>query len=403
MSKNIKVLNADYFLEYKFFGLLIRFRVITIKTIVIFTTNAFSLINFRGKLIEELVMRSHTVHTIAPDFDAKTRTVLTKLGATTHDCYFDRTGTKIFADLKASFHLYRLLKSLKADCILSYFIKPVIYGTICGFFAGIHHRVAMIEGLGSVFSPSQKKLDVRKRVRLGLVAKMYKLALIFAARVIFLNQDDINEFSSRGILKPKNAFLLGGIGVDLAEWTNTNPIQNPVTFLLSARLLREKGVVDFVDAAKKVKSMYPETRFILLGGLDSNPSSLCLDEVAGWVKSGVIEWPGHVEVKPWLAKASVFVLPSYYKEGVPRSSQEALAMSLPIITTDSVGCKETVVDGLNGYLVPVKNVEAIIEKMTLFLKNPDLIVEMGKQSRIIAEKKFSEKDKIIAQLQFLNC
>ena len=376
---------------------------ITIKTIVIFTTDAFSLTNFRGKLIEELVMTSHKVHTIAPDFDAKTRAKLAELGATTHDCYFDRTGTKIFSDLKASFHLYRLLRSLKADCILSYFVKPVIYGTICGFFAGIQHRVAMIEGLGSVFSPSQKRFDVRKLVRLGLVTKMYKLALMLAARVIFLNQDDINEFSSRGILKPKNASLLGGIGVDLAEWVNTNPIQNPVTFILSARLLREKGIVDFVDAAKKVKSMYPETRFILLGGLDPNPSSLSLDEVAGWARSGVIEWPGHVEVKPWLAQASVFVLPSYYREGIPRSSQEALAMSLPIITTDSVGCKETVVNGVNGYLVPIKNVDAIVEKMTLFVKNPDLIVEMGKQSRIIAEQKFSEKDKIIAQLQFLKC
>lgn len=376
---------------------------INIKTIVIFTTDAFSLINFRGKLIKELVTRSHKVHTIAPDFDAKTRAKLAELGATAHDCYFERTGTKIFSDLKASFHLYRLLRSLKADCILSYFVKPVIYGTICGFFARIQHRVAMIEGLGSVFSPSQKRIDFRKWLRLSLVTKMYKLALIMAARVIFLNQDDINEFSSRGILKPKNASLLGGIGVDLEEWVNTNRIHNPVTFILSARLLREKGVVDFVDAAKKVKSLYPETRFVLLGGLDPNPSSLSLDEVTGWVSSGVIEWPGHVEVKPWLAQASVFVLPSYYREGIPRSSQEALAMSLPIITTDWVGCKETVVNNVNGFLVPIKNVDAIVEKMILFVKNPDLIAEMGNHSRIIAEQKFSEKDKIIAQLHFLKC
>ena len=191
-----------------------------IKTIVIFTTDAFSLINFRGKLIKELVISSHKVHTIAPDFDTKTRAKLAELGATTHDCYFDRTGTKIFSDLKASFHLYRLLRSLKADCILSYFVKPVIYGTLCGFFAGIKHRVAMIEGLGSVFSSSKKRFDFRKWVRLSLVTKMYKLALILAARVIFLNQDDINEFSNRGILKPKNASLLGGIGVDLEEWVN---------------------------------------------------------------------------------------------------------------------------------------------------------------------------------------
>ena len=376
---------------------------IPIKTIVIFTTDAFSLTNFRGKLIEELVMRSHKVHTIAPDFDAKTRARLVQLGATTHDCYFDRTGTKILADLRASLHLYRLLRSLKADCMLSYFVKPVIYGTICGFFAGIQHRVAMIEGLGSVFSPNQKRLEVRKLLRLGLVTKMYKLALMLAARVIFLNQDDINEFSRRGILKPNKASLLGGIGVDLAEWVNTNWIQDPVTFILSARLLREKGVVDFVDAAKKVKAIYPETRFILLGGLDPNPSSLSLNEVAGWARSGVIEWPGHVEVKPWLAQSSVFVLPSYYREGIPRSSQEALAMSLPIITTDSVGCKETVVNGVNGYLVPIKNVDAIVDKMLIFVKNPDLIPKMGKQSRIIAEQKFCEKDKIIAQLQFLEC
>ena len=149
--------------------------------------------------------------------------------------------------------------------------------------------------------------------------------------------------------------------------------------------------------------MYPETRFILLGGLDPNPSSLSLDEVTGWQSSGVIEWPGHVEVKPWLAQASVFVLPSYYREGIPRSSQEALAMSLPIITTDWVGCKETVVNNLNGFLVPIKNVEAIVDKMILFVKNPDLIVEMGKHSRIIAEQKFSEKDKITAQLHYLDC
>ena len=154
---------------------------------------------------------------------------------------------------------------------------------------------------------------------------------------------------------------------------------------------------------QKVKALHPETRFILLGGLDPNPSSLSLNEVSDWTESGTIEWPGHVAVKPWLAESSVFVLPSYYREGIPRSSQEALAMSLPIITTDSVGCRETVVDGVNGYLVPVKNVQALVDKMLLFVEDPNLIISMGINSRKIAEERFSEEDKIRSQLQIMNC
>ena len=223
---------------------------ITIKTIVIFTTDAFSLINFRGKLIKELVSRSHIVHTIAPDFDSKTRAELARLGAITHDCHFDRTGTKAWGDLKASYHLYRVLNSLNADCILSYFVKPVIYGTFCAHLAGIHHRVAMIEGLGSVFSPDAKRFEVSKSLRRRLVGLMYKVSLKLASAVIFLNQEDIDEFSQRDILNPRKAFLLGGIGVDLIEWRNPRPKTNPVTFILSARLLREKGIVEFVAAAK---------------------------------------------------------------------------------------------------------------------------------------------------------
>ena len=374
-----------------------------IKTIVIFTTYAFSLTNFRGKLIKELVDRSHIVHAIAPDLDAESRRILSKLGAITHDCLFERTGTNIFGDLKASIHLYALLKVIKPDCMLSFFVKPVIYGTVCGFFAKIDHRVAMIEGLGYLFSQDDVHFSFGKWLKRTLVSKMYKLSLMLAKRVIFLNQDDINEFNDRGILKASNATLLGGIGVDLEEWINNGPVINPVTFTLTARLLREKGVVDFASAARRVKSLHPDTRFILLGGLDPNPSSLTFDEVNSWVEEGIIEWPGHVSVIEWLAASTVFVLPSYYREGVPRSSQEALAMGLPIITTDSVGCRETVVDGINGYLIPIKNIEALVDKMLIFINNPELIPKMGRHSRQLAELKFSEEEKIAMQLDILDC
>ena len=370
------------------------------KTVVIFTTDAFSLTNFRGKLIEELVAQSHDVHTIAPDFTADIKLSIRHLGATPHDCDFNRVGTSIIDDLKSSLQLFFLLRKIKPDCILSYFVKPVIYGTICAFIAGVKHRVSLIEGLGSSFSSQVKNKRWGRRI---LISLMYKISLIFAHKIVFLNQDDIHEFHSRKILNKKRASLLGGIGVDLKEWVNERPVTSPITFTMSARLLREKGVLVFADAARQVKALYPNARFVLLGALDANPDSLTESEIQSWVEQKILEWPGHVSVRPWLARTSVFVLPSYYREGIPRSSQEALAMGLPIITTNSVGCKETVVDGYNGYLVPIKNSEALAQKMIVFLENSDGIVTMGANSRALAELKFSEEEKIKLQLDYLKC
>ena len=309
----------------------------------------------------------------------------------------------MFGDFKACVHLFKLLKSLKPDCMLSYFIKPVIYGNVCGFLARVELRVAMIEGLGSVFLDGDSLQGFSKRLRLFLVEKMYSVALKVASKVIFLNVDDISEFDRRNIFKRENAILLGGIGVDLDEWVNEGRHYKPITFTLAARLLREKGVEIFVDAARRVKLLHPDVKFVLLGGVDSNPSSVSIDELNSWVDEKVIDWPGHVSVIEWFSHTSVFVLPSYYREGIPRSSQEALAMSLPIITTDSVGCRETVIDGVNGYLIPVKDVDALVDKMLIFINNPGLILEMGKNSRKIAESKFDEKIKIVKQLEILEC
>jgi glycosyltransferase involved in cell wall biosynthesis len=152
-------------------------------------------------------------------------------------------------------------------------------------------------------------------------------------------------------------------------------------------LLREKGVAEYVEAARIVKRQHPLSRFVLLGGLDDNPGSIANEEVQGWVDEGLLEWPGHVSVKPWLEQASVYVLPSY-REGVPVSTQEAMAMGRPVITTDVPGCRETVVDGLNGFLIPARNAQALAEKMLLFVNQPELIASMGKASRQLAEERF---------------
>lgn len=215
-----------------------------------------------------------------------------------------------------------------------------------------------------------------------------------------LNQDDAAQFIEDGLANQGNIALLGGIGVDLDAGCGSSVQTEPVTFLLAARLLREKGIVEYAEAARKIKAEYIDAQFVLLGALDTNPSALAHNDIDAWVLEGLLEWPGHVIVEPWLERASVFVLP-FYREGVPRSTHEAMAMAMTmgraIITTDAPGCRETVVDGVNGYLVPVRDVDALVLAMARFLDNPERIAAIGLDSRRMAAQKF-DVQKIDARL-----
>jgi glycosyltransferase involved in cell wall biosynthesis len=282
-----------------------------------------------------------------------------------------------------------LLRRLKPDTVLGYSIKPAIYGTIAARLAGISRRFAMIEGLGYVFCSSDG-MDTTKRMALRAVASiLYAIALRSANLVFFLNRDDVEEFTKNRLVPPGKAYLLGGIGVDLQEWQPSPPPVGDVSFIMVARLLREKGIAEYASAARLIKKKFNDTHFVLIGDLDSNPGSLSRAEVESWVKEGSLEWPGHVQdLRPWLAQASVFVLPSKYREGMPRSIQEAMAMGRPIITTDAPGCRETVIDGENGFLVPVRDVTELATAMEHFILHPDLVARMGQASRRVAEERF---------------
>jgi glycosyltransferase involved in cell wall biosynthesis len=355
--------------------------------LALITSQAFSLSNFRGPLIKALVSKGVEVFAMAPDFDEETYKLVRSLGAVPVDCSFNRTGVNPFRD---GFDMLRLavqLRRLRPDMMLGYFIKPVIFGTLAGWLAGVPRRLAMIEGLGYVFTPMVGRQPVLRIVLRRLVSALYRFALARANKVIFLNSDDIAEFVGVGLVPEAKVFKLGGIGVDLADWPLTESVTKPVTFLLVARLLKEKGIVEYAEAARLVKASHPDVRFVLLGGLDPNPGGLSLPEVQAWVTEGLLEWPGHVTVRPWLAQASVFVLPSY-REGVPRSTQEAMAMGRPVITTDAPGCRETVDEGVNGFLVGVRNVSSLAAAMMRFVEDPALIVEMGRESRRLAEARF---------------
>ena len=357
------------------------------KTLAIISNQAFSLINFRGDLIKALVRSGASVYALAPDYDRLTREQVTQLGAVPVAYALSRTGMNPLKDFCDALSLTKILRSLRPDTTLCYFIKPVIYGTLAAWLAKVPRRVAMIEGLGFVFTLSKKSNSLNKRFLKFFVSFLYRIALKKAHYVIFLNKDDLQEFVASNLVESYKCKLIPGIGVDLEKWCAEAPVTYPVTFTLAARLLHEKGVREYIDAARIVKYKCATARFILLGDVDANPGSLSREEVESWVSEGLIEWPGHVRVKYWLEQTSVYVLPSY-REGVPRSTQEALAMARPVITTDVPGCRETVIDGENGFLIPARNFVVLAEKMLIFINKPSLIGSMGEKSRALAEKRF---------------
>lgn len=359
------------------------------RSCAIVSSQAFSMVNFRGPLIRELAAAGVKVHALAPDYDDELRQKVLELGASPVDFSLTRTGMNPLSDGLNTLRLTALLRRLRPDVSLGYFIKPVIFGTLAAWLAGVPRRVAMIEGLGYVFSSSVSNQAWKRKLLRTLVSSLYRFSLARAQKVIFLNKDDLAEFVEANLLDKEKGINLGGIGVDLVDWPMAPFITQPVTFLLAARLLREKGIVEYAEAARQVKAQYPDVRFILLGGLDPNPGGLLQSEVESWVKEGLLEWPGHVVVKPWLTQASVYVLPSYYREGVPRSTQEAMATGRAVITSDAPGCRETVDEGVNGFLVPVRDVPALANAMLRFVENRTLIGTMGRESRRLAEARFN--------------
>jgi len=369
----------------------------SIQSIAFITSQAFSLHNFRGPLIRSLVLKGIKVYALAPDYDDACRAEVSALGAEPLDAPMSRAGMNPLKDAYDVWRLSRQLRDLRVDASFTYFIKPVIYGTLAAAFAGIPRRFAMIEGAGYVFIEQADSHYSRRFLRFVLMT-LYRLALRSASLVFLLNRDDYALFVDGGMVAADKVVLLNGIGVDLEHFSPQPLNLEPICFMMAARLLRTKGVCDYVAAARLVKSKHPEVRFLLLGSVDVNPDYLSQAEIDAWAAEGIIECPGHVaDVRDWMKQAGVFVLPSYYREGVPRSIMEAMAMQRPVITTDTVGCRDTVEDGVNGFKVPIRNPEELAKTMLTFVEGPEWIAKMGKESRVMAENKYDVK-KINAEI-----
>ena len=359
------------------------------SSVAIISSQAFSLVNFRGPLIQEVASKGVTVWALAPDYTEESWYQLERLGAIPVKCSLRRTGVNPVRDLIDIIRLAWTLKQLKPAASLGYFVKPVIFGSVAAWMAGVPRRFALIEGLGFLFRDDENENALSRRVCKGTTVRLYRLALGLCEKVMLLNQDDIDDLSRAGILPVERGTLLGGIGVDLTRFAPVPPVQHPVTFVMVSRMLKEKGVYEFVSAAREVKGEHSHVRFVLVGGPDENPGSVTEGELRAWHATGVVEWRGGVsDVRDELGRASVFALPSYYREGVPRSTQEAMAMARPVITTDRVGCRETVVQGVNGFVIPARDPKALAAAMRRFIDEPSLIGSMGKASRELAEERF---------------
>lgn len=359
-----------------------------VKKLVLLTSSANSLINFRFDFIKLCIEKGVAVIALAPDYDETTKNALNDIGCSTVPYKCKRTGMNPLVDLYHAIKLIFILKNLKPDYLLAYFIKPVTYGIIASSFVRIGKRFALIEGLGFLFTQDNNYKKISRYLIRILVIALYKISIRKCDRVLFLNDDDAKFFVDKKICKENKIEVLGGIGVDLNEWPQVRPNIINIKFLYIGRLLKSKGVFEFIEAARIVKKCYPNATFVILGAADNNPDSVDTDYIKNAVQNHIIVWPGHVKVRDWISKSSVFVLPSYYREGVPRSTQEAMATGLPVITTDSPGCKDTVIDNVTGFIVRTKCPASIAEKMEYFLNNPNKITEMGIEGRKYAEIHF---------------
>lgn len=361
------------------------------KKIVIIGTVASSFYGFRAELIELLLYKGYQVYAFTSEYTKSDLKQLESLGVVPVTYRSNRGGLNPLKDIKATYLLSKKIAEIDPIMVFSYFSKPVIFGTIAAKLAKVPQVVGMLEGLGYTFTEQPEGLSKRTKLIKNIQVILYKLALPQLDKLIFLNPDDPKDLLEKYSIKVKEVQILGGIGLDLAkyEYSPVDKTEPPINFLFIGRLLKEKGIHNFVSAAKIVKTTYPESEFTVLGRIDtSNPGALQQSELDELISTELINYPGHVNnVKEWIAKSHVFVLPSY-REGVPRSTQEAMAIGRPVITTDVPGCRETVIDGVNGFLVEKWQPQALAEKMIYFIEHPEQIERMGLESYKMAQEKF---------------
>lgn len=357
--------------------------------------------NMRRELLEAVAARGHRVTVASPEPARIMQGPLAELGATYREWPVDRTRIDPIEDVRAVRRLYSIFRAERPDVVLVYQIKAVLIAPAAAKLARVGRVVALVNGLGSVFD--DRGFGQTWQARLARLA--YGLSLRGVDEIVFQNPDDPELLRSSGLLSDRARWrVVPGSGVDVARLSPQPPHLDPPTFTLISRLLVSKGVREFVAAGRIVRARFPRVRLRLVGQLEAegHPDGVRRAELDGWIAEGLVEYAGFSDdVAGVLAATTVFVLPSYYREGVPRTNLEALALARPVVTTDSVGCRETVEDGVNGFLVAPRDAAALAERMARYLRDPALVAQHGRAGRALAERKFDVRKVNAAMLDAL--
>ena len=351
--------------------------------ILVLSSHTPSLFWFRVDMMKSFIDCGHEVVAVGNEPETDWAEKFSELKIKYRQAFVQRTGTNPLKDLKTLKSLKKIIKGEKPQKIFSYQAKTVIYGGIAAKKHKDMEYYALVAGVGSVFLAK----GLKSRLIRSILKMEYKSGLKKARKVFFQNKDDVKIFLDNHLVREEQVEMMNGSGVNLNKF-QIQPLPKDIAFLSISRLIRDKGVVEYLEAAKRVKAEYPGVRFLLVGPYDSNPSALREEDLKPYIDGGIIEYFGEqTNVIPYLEQCSVYVLPSY-REGTPKTVLEAMASFKAIITTDAPGCRETVQDGYNGYLVPVKDVEMLAQKMKLLIDNPGEIEEMAKNGRRMVEERF---------------
>lgn len=350
------------------------------KKVVFIAPKTFTFLNFRGRLMTDIIKKGYEVVAIVPEdgYDNEFKDI----GARKIILKFNKTSLSPFSTLKYLFGIKKILEEEKPNKVFSYTMKPVICGSIAAHLAQIEEIYSLVCGLGIIYAVDSFKNKILRFI-CGIA---YKIAFKYNTKVIFQNKDDIDEFIKRGYLKREKTTLVNGSGVDLKIFKKNNLPDNN-SFIMVSRIIREKGVREYFEAAKIIKNKYPKSRFAYIGAYDKSYKK-DFEVLKKYIDEGIVEYiPETNDVPSYVSKYSIFVLPSYYREGIPKTLLEATAMGRPIITTNTPGCKETIIDGINGYFVNIKDKNDLVEKMEKMIKSKNL-QKMGDESYKICLEKF---------------
>lgn len=356
----------------------------TAKKFLMIGPKTDTVVNFRGDLICDIRKKGYDVVVIVPEDNNKD--FFKKNGVKVRLINLKKNSLSIFNVVSYYKNLTKIIREEKPDKVFSFTIKPVIFGSMAAKRAGVKEIYSLICGLGMLFCSDSLKIKMLRVIG----GRLYKHALKYNTKVIFQNQDDINEFVGKGYVDERKCELVNGSGVNLKKFSRNKIPDGPVAFLMVSRVLKEKGVIEYFKAAKIVKEKYPEAIFSYIGAIDKNKNAVDLNVLKPYIEKGIVEYiPETHEVEKYVAKCSVFVLPTYYREGIPRTILEALAMGRPILTTNTPGCRETVAEGENGFFVKVKRANDLADKMIWMIEHRDRLQAMGDKSYQMCLEKFT--------------